>query len=53
MIGVVAISAARMRRDEIANPLDASSENSDDVSDEVAAELPTLVTVETDLAAAA
>ncbi|KRE21889.1 MFS transporter [Agromyces sp. Soil535] len=53
VIGVVAIIAARMRRDEITNPLDASSENSDDVSDEVAAELPTLVTVETDLAAAA
>jgi MFS family permease len=54
VIGVVAIIAARMTRDEIANPIDTSSEHGDDVSDEMADELRTLVDVDaTDLAAAA
>lgn len=54
VIAVVAIIAARMTRDEIANPIDAGSEHGDDVSDEVADELRTLVDVDaTDLAAAA
>jgi hypothetical protein len=43
-----------MTRDEIANPIDTSSEHGDDVSDEMADELRTLVDVDaTDLAAAA
>ena len=46
VIGVVAIIAARMTRDEIAHPLDASNEDSDVVSDDLGDELPTLVTVE-------
>lgn len=54
VIGVVAIIAARMRRDEIANPIDTSSEDGDDASDKVADGLRTLVDVDaTDLAAAA
>ena len=54
VIGVVAIIAARMTRDEIAHPLDTSSEHSDDVSDELGDDVPTLATVEaTDLVAAA
>lgn len=54
VIGVVAIIATRMRRDEIANPIDTSSEDGDDASDKVAGELRTLVDVDaTDLAAAA
>lgn len=53
VIGVVAIVAARMTRDEVANPIDTSGEPSDDVSDG-AADLRALVDVEaTDLAAAA
>lgn len=53
VIAGVAIVAARMTRDELANPIDTSGEPSDDVSDG-AADLRALVDVEaTDLAAAA